>query len=124
MHSQVDTHGHHTLLLKDIIDHRSSATAIKIDDKHIITKPGFKSLRKTTRGWDFLCMWKDGSTTWTPLKDLKESNPVDVFEYVIGNRISEETAFSWWVSYILKKRDRIISKVKASYLNKPYKSII
>ena len=31
--------------------------------------------------------------TWTPLKYLKESNPVDIAEYVVGNRISEEPVF-------------------------------
>ena len=121
MYSQVDSNGHHTLLLKEITDHRKSNTAIHIDDKFIISKTGRKSLRKTTKGWDFLCLWKDGSSTWAPLKDLKESNPVDIAEYVVGNRISEEAAFAWWVPYTLKKRDHIISKVKARFLKKSHK---
>ena len=121
MYSQVDSNGHHTLLLKEITDHRKSSSAIPIDDKYIISKTGRKSLRKTTKGWDFLCLWKDGSSTWAPLKDLKESNPVDVAEYVVGNRISEEAAFAWWVPCTLKKRDHIISKVKARFLKKSHK---
>ena len=121
MYSQVDSNGHHTLLLKEITDHRKSTTAISIDDKFIVSKTGRKSLRKTTQGWDFLCLWKDGSFTWAPLKDLKESNPVDVAEYFVGNRISEEAAFAWWVPYTLKKRDHIIAKVKARFLKKSHK---
>ena len=97
MYSQVDSNGHHTLLLQEITDHRKSAIAVKIDDKYVISKTGRKSLRQTTKGWDFLCLWKDGSSTWAPLKDLKESNPVDIVEYVVRNRISEEAAFAWWV---------------------------
>ena len=69
--------------------------AVSIDDKFFISKTGRKSLIKTTKGWDFLRLWKDGSTTWDPLKDFKESNTVDIAEYVVGNRISEESAFAW-----------------------------
>ena len=62
--------------------------AVPIDDKFVVSKTGRKSLMKNTKGWDFLCLCKDGSTTWDSLKDIKESNPVDIAEYVVGNRIS------------------------------------
>ena len=103
MYSQVDSNGHRNLILKEITDHRKSAMTVPIYEKFLVSKTGRKSLRKTTNGWDFLCLQKDGSTTWAPLKDLKESNPVDISEYVVGNRIYEEAAFSWWVPYTLKK---------------------
>ena len=93
MYSQVDSNGHHTLLLKKITDHRKSEMAVPIDDKFFISKTGRKRLRKNTKGWDFLCLWKYVSTAWAPLKDLKESNPVDIAEYIVGNKISEESAF-------------------------------
>ena len=41
--------------------------------------------------------WKDGSVDWVPLKDLKQSNPVDMAEYAVANEISDEHAFNWWV---------------------------
>ena len=63
--------------------------AVPIYEKFVISKTGRKILRKTTNGWDFLCLWKDGGKTWAPLKYLKESNPVDIAEYVVENRISE-----------------------------------
>ena len=72
MYSQVDSNGHHNLLLKEITDHRKSAMAVPIDYKFVVSKTGSKSLRKTTKGWYFLCLWKYGSTTWAPLKDIKE----------------------------------------------------
>ena len=71
MYSQVDSNCHHTLLLKEINDHRKLAMAVHIDDKFVVSNTGRKSIRKTTKGWDFLCLWKYGSTTWYPLKDLK-----------------------------------------------------
>jgi hypothetical protein len=49
------------------------------------------------------------------LKDLKESNPIEVAEYAVANRIDQEPAFKWWVPHTLQKRNRIISKVKSWY---------
>jgi DeoR/GlpR family transcriptional regulator of sugar metabolism len=57
-------------------------------------------------------LWKDSSTSWEPLKDLKESDPVQVAEYVVANKLVSEPAFTWWVPFTLKKRDRIIWKLK------------
>ena len=87
MYYQVDSNSYHTILLKEITDHRKSAMSVPIDDKFVVSKTVRKSLRKTTKGCYFLCLWKDGSTTWAPLKDLEESNPVDISEYVVGNII-------------------------------------
>jgi hypothetical protein len=42
---------------------------------------------------------------------LKESNPVQVVEYVSARNLSEEPAFAWWVPYVLRKRDVIVSTV-------------
>ena len=63
---------------------------VAIDETFFVSKTGRKILRKTIKGWYFLCLLKDGGTTPSPLKDLKESNPIDIVEYVVGNRISEE----------------------------------
>jgi hypothetical protein len=62
-----------------------------------------------------LVQWKDGSTTWIPLKDLKESNPIQVADYVVAHKLPAEPAFSWWVPYVLRKRDRIIKQAMTRY---------
>ena len=33
-------------------------------------------------------------------------------KFVVEKRIQEEPAFAWWVKYVLKKRERIISKTQ------------
>ena len=58
--------------------------------------------------------WRDGSSDWVSLKDLKESNPIEVVEYAVANKIAEEPAFAWWVRDVLRRRDRIIKKVKST----------
>ena len=47
------------------------------------------------------------------MKNLKESNPVDVAEFAKARGTDDEPAFAWWVPHTLRKRDLIISKVKA-----------
>ena len=59
--------------------------------------------------------WKDGSTTWVPMKEMKESYPVQVSENAVLTRIQEEPAFAWWFPHVLQKRNRIIAKLKSKY---------
>jgi len=63
-------------------------------------------------GRELCCEWKDGGTSWQKLSDLKESRPLQVAEFTFAVQIADEIAFNWWVSWVLKKRDRIISLVK------------
>ena len=65
-------------------------------------------MRKTTVGWKCNIKCRDGTTTWVSLKDLKESNPIEVAKYVTARDIQDEPAFAWRVLYTLRKRDRII----------------
>jgi len=55
------------------------------------------------------------------LKDLKDSNPVELAEYAVANLIVDEPAFKWWVPLTLKKRNRVIAKVKSKYWRTSHK---
>jgi hypothetical protein len=74
-----------------------------------------------TQGWQLLCQWKDGTTNWVALKDMKNSYPVQVADYAVANCIDDEPAFAWWVPTVLKKRTWIVSKVKAKYWQQTHK---
>ena len=52
-------------------------------------------MRQTTVGCKFRVKWKDSTTTWISLKDLKEFNPIEVSEYVTARIIQDEPAFAW-----------------------------
>jgi len=76
------------------------------------------------KGWQLCVRWKDGSTSWEKLADLKECYPVEVSEWAVASELDDEPAFNWWVHHTLKKRDRIISLVKqrqTRYLEKTHK---
>ena len=77
----VDNEEYQHLIMKAIVDHRSDGKALKKDETFI--KDNHKKLqrRKTTKGW-YLCVeWRVGTTSWKPLKILKESPPVEGTEY-------------------------------------------
>ena len=119
--SQIDDEGNRFVLLDSIMDHRVDGTQVKKDQE--FTKRGERGLvrRETTKGWEILVQWKDGSTTWEALKDMKECYPVQVAEYAVLKQISKEPAFAWWVPHTLKKKQRIVSKVKSKYWQRTHK---
>jgi len=114
MLTQVDSDGFTMTMMEGIIDHKKDTdVAVSKSDMYVVTRRGQKRLRKTTCGWKLLVRWKDGSESWTHLKDLKESHPVDLAEYAKARDIADEPAFVWWVPYTLRKRDIILSVVKS-----------
>jgi hypothetical protein len=112
---QVDTEGNVHVLFDDIINHRKGTDAIAIDDGYVIYNQR-RTPKRTTRGWSLLVQWKDGSTDWVPLKDLKESNPLQVADYAVANQLVSEPAFAWWVPFTLKKRERFIKTAASRYV--------
>ena len=52
---------------------------------------------------------------------MKDSNPIEVAEYAVENRIVEEPAFKWCVSRTVRKRNRVISKLKGKYWRTTHK---
>jgi hypothetical protein len=115
MYAQVDDKGNMFQLLDEIMDHKKDDTAIDITNGTVTTSSGNVKPRITTQGWQLLMLWKDKSTSWVMLKDLKASNPIELTEYAVANQIVEEPAFKWWVSNTLCKWNHIISKVKKKY---------
>ena len=68
-----------------------------IADGYLVDRKGRKSLKVMMGRWQFLCEWKCSLSDWVLIKDLKDSNPIEVAEYVVANWIQEELAFRWWV---------------------------
>jgi len=116
IYSQVDEEGNQYLLLNEVIDHHRDGLAIAIDDKWIQQGSNWQ-LRRTTQGWKL----KDGTTSWEHLRNLKESNPVQVAEYAVANKLVEEAAFAWWVPSVLKQRERIIGAINSRYHKRTHK---
>jgi hypothetical protein len=122
--AQVDEEGHRQMLIDEIEDHRITDDAIPIDQGTIPTPSGMKRGRRTTKGWELSVRWKDGSSTWISLKDLKDTYPVELADYAINNKIQDELDFAWWVPYVLKKRTAIISKLRSKFWQKTHTYVV
>ncbi len=88
MFAQVDDEGNRHVLFEEIVDHRTDGSEVKQQDAFLTTRNGNKRRRETTKGWEILVQWKDGSTTWITLKDMKNSYPVQLAEYATQRRLA------------------------------------
>jgi hypothetical protein len=71
--AQVDAEGNCHVLFDEIIDHRTDGKEVKQQDAFLTTRSGTRRRRETTIGWEILVQWKDQSTLWIALKDMKDS---------------------------------------------------
>jgi hypothetical protein len=113
--SQCDDEGRRHAVLQEITDAQRDKTAVHITNGYTTTKKGRRIPKTTTKGWKLLCQRRDGLSDWVDLKHVKDSNPIQLAEYAVANRIQEEPAFKWWMAETLRTRNRIIAKVKSHY---------
>jgi hypothetical protein len=121
MFAQVDEEGNHFKLLHEITDHLKPEHQLPESETVCSNGDSNKKRKLSPKGWHFIVTWKDGSTAKVPAKELKQSNPVELAEYIVANELQNEPVFAWWVPYVLKKRDTIIKKVKSRYWLKTHK---
>ena len=121
IYAQVDDEGNMFSLMESIIDHKSDGSALKGEDGFYLTKTGNRRKKPTTRGWQLLVQWKDGTTTWIKLADMKESYSLETADYARDNLIDNEPAFAWWVPHVLRKRARVVCGAKTKYWLKTHK---
>ena len=120
LYSQCDAEGREFNTIRDIIGHKTDGHAIAKADGYY-TVGSHQRPKKTTAGWKINVEFTDGVTAWLPLKDVKESNPIELAEYAILNRIDDKPAFKWWVSLVIRKRNRMVNKVKKKYWRTTHK---
>jgi hypothetical protein len=107
-------------MLQVIVGHKTDGHAVDRADMYIKVGSN-RQIRKTSKGWYFCVEWKDGTTSWERLADLKESNPAEVAEYAATKNLHDEPAFAWWVPHVLKKRNIIIAAVTKRYHKRTHK---
>ena len=113
--AQVDNMGRKQMLFEDITDHRLTPEAIHRDNGTYTTKSGATRKIHTTRGWELYVQWKDGTSNWVSLKDMKETFPIELATYAQRANLLDEPAFSWWALHALKKSKTVLAKVKSKY---------
>ena len=73
-----------------------------MDDSFIISQGGNKHPKKNTRGWELLNQMRERFSKWVTLKNHKESNPFELTNYEVENKIDHEPDFAWWVTLTLQ----------------------
>jgi hypothetical protein len=112
IYAQCDADRNQYVLLDTIVDYHKDSSMAVARDAQVTIVDGKKIIKHSTRSWELCCEWKDGSTSWQKLSELKESHPLQVAEFVFAVQIANEPAFNWWVSWVLKKRDQITALAK------------
>ena len=112
IYAQCDPDGNQFFMFESIVDFRRSTTALCYADKKVLKADDRSFMRRTTSEWQLCIQWKDGSTSWERLSNLKESHRIECAEYAVSQGLINEPAFNWWVGFVLKKRELIISLVK------------
>ena len=111
MFSQVDGKVNWHILFQDIVDHRYDGTEEEYQDVFITTRTVTKCRKETKKGVEVIVQWKYGSTTWVTLKDMKNSYPVQLAEYVLHFRIASNPVFAWWIQHEVVKHKYSIGKL-------------
>jgi hypothetical protein len=114
IYNQVNDDGYDNTLFDSIIGHEYKAPLTDV-----IENGSF--VPKSTEGWKICLQWKDGSSSWHPMIDVKNSFPVQLAEYASYNQLQDKPGFSWWVKYSLRKRERIMSSIHTRYAKRTHK---
>jgi len=114
--TEIDIQGYRNEIMSSIVDHRQGNAALTKEEALIDGK-----YKPTTKGWDLLVEWKHGGMTWVPLREMKNSNPVEVAEYARDQEIEKEPAFVWWVAHTLRRKKILIKKAKTRYWRTTHK---
>ena len=71
MFAQVDEEVNCHDLCDKIVEHRCNGNQVKMQDAFSTNTRGVKRRLPTKKGWEILVKWKNVSTTWIALNDMK-----------------------------------------------------
>jgi hypothetical protein len=112
IYNEVDDEGNKFLLFKGILSHRKTAHAVTKENMWSIAANGSHHMKRTTAGWEVCVKWKNGSTSWESLANIKNSYPIQLADYAVLNKINDEPAFAWRIPQHLQNRTRILKATK------------
>jgi hypothetical protein len=75
----------------------------------------------TTKAWSICISWKDGTMTWHPLSEIKNSYPVQLVEHAKINQLDKEPAFKWWIKPTLHHQHVLMKSTRKRYLKRSHK---
>ena len=76
MYAACNESGNEYLMIDSIVNYHKSNKAISVSSQKVVHRDQSFMCRSTV-GWQICIQWKEGSTAWQDIKDMKESHPVD-----------------------------------------------
>jgi hypothetical protein len=125
VYNQIDDSGFDEQLFHEIIDHCYDSAILNQTEQeyiqHLRLNPNQGKRFCLLKGWQICISWKDGTTSWHSMSDIKNSFPLLLAKYAVANGLTEEPTFAWWVPYTIKKEKRLIKAVKSCYSPRSHK---
>ncbi|KAL7476000.1 hypothetical protein ACHAW6_001889 [Cyclotella cf. meneghiniana] len=94
LYAQCDPDGNQYVMLDAIMDYQKNPNVAVSRNNQVKVVGGKKVVSRSTRSWELCHEWKDGSTSWKKLSNLKESHPIQVAEFALAAGIADEPAFN------------------------------
>jgi len=107
IYNQTNDDGYDEVLFNEVIGHRKNDEALPAEASTVDAVP-----RRTTKGWDICIKWKDESSSWHPLCEIKNSFPIHLAKYALKYELQDEPAFKWWVKEALKRHKYMLKAAK------------
>ncbi len=120
IYNQVDDNGFDEVLFKDIIGHHKREQALTESEAHNVTHADVAPIQ-TTKGWDICVEWHDGSSSWHPMNEIKNSFPLHLAEYAVKHSIQDEPDFKWWIKEALHRKKYMIKAAQTRYAHHTHK---
>jgi hypothetical protein len=118
----VDDNGFQESLFTDIIGHRKNDNKAMSDEDFSALESGHNPAHaRTTKGWDICIQWQDGTSSWHPLNERKNSFPIHLAEYALKHKLQDEPVFCWWVKQVLRQKKYMMKAVKTRYARRTHK---
>ncbi|KAL7476421.1 hypothetical protein ACHAW6_005711 [Cyclotella cf. meneghiniana] len=95
LYTQCDPDGNQYIMLDTIVDERKNPDVAISWNNQVKIINSKKVVSFSTRGWELCCEWKDDSSSWQKLSDLKESHPLWVADFTLATGIADEPAFNY-----------------------------
>ena len=122
IYNQVDDNGFTEVLFTDVIGHRKNDSIAMSDEAFADLQSSHNpSHARTTKGWEICIQWQDGSSSWHPLSEIKNSFPIHTAKYAMKHDLQDEPAFRWWVRQALKREKYMLKAVKTRYARRTHK---
>jgi hypothetical protein len=109
IYDNVDENGVDELFFEAIVGHERTPEADQATGSY------------TTKGWRICVSWKDGTSSWHTLAEIKDSYPLQLAEYAIQHQLDKEAAFIWWIKPTVKHKKTFIKAAKRRFAKRSHK---